>query len=134
MILDWNRERHRTRDRLIDYDAAIMPPHPISAGLAMVYPWENTALAILQKQLFTLAAATGYTGTVNDFNTLFGSYLHSRSIVSAPYNDFPETGTIDTLYLDSQTGSLYYWTGTTYEFTSTLPIVNTILYGGNANG
>ncbi len=134
MILNWNRERHRTRDRLLDYDAAIMPPHPVSAGLAMVYPWENTALSILEKQLFTIAIASGYTGTQNDFNTSFGSYLSTRSIHFAPYDEFPEIGETDTLYFDSNTGTIYYYTDATYKPASTLPIVNTILYGGGANG
>ena len=133
MILNWNRERHRTRDRLLDYDAAIMPPHPVSAGLAMVYPWENTALSILEKQLFTIAIASGYTGTQDDFNTSFGSYLTSSGIVILPYDEFPEIGTSDTLYLDVNTGNLYYWSDAYLE-ASALPIVNTILYGGGANG
>jgi len=86
-----NRERQRTRDLLLEYDRAIMPPRPRAAGLGSVYtwlnanevtqnegdmppapsttefnsvyPWENTGLIILSNQLYTLAAKSGYTGT-----------------------------------------------------------------------
>jgi len=35
------KERRRTRDRLLEYD---MLARPHTAGLAMVYPWENNLL------------------------------------------------------------------------------------------
>jgi len=38
------KERWRTRDRLLEYDISIMPARPRTAGLAMVYPWENNLL------------------------------------------------------------------------------------------
>jgi len=83
MKIDWNYERYRTRDLLLEYDATIMPPHPRAGGLAMiypwgsdifdnivdmhipsrphtttlsmVYPWENTSLSILNHQLYLIA-------------------------------------------------------------------------------
>ena len=42
MILDVNRERHRTHDLLLECDINIMPPHPRAGGIAMVYPWGSS--------------------------------------------------------------------------------------------
>jgi len=55
MKLDWNRERYRTRDLLLEYDTAIMPARPRTAGLAMVYPWENLTLSTLKAQIIEIA-------------------------------------------------------------------------------
>ena len=41
---DWNYERYRTRDLLLEYDKAIMPPRPRAAGLSNVYSWGSTIL------------------------------------------------------------------------------------------
>jgi len=43
------KERWRTRDRLLEYDESIMPLRPHSAGLSMIYPWENVTLLTLEK-------------------------------------------------------------------------------------
>ena len=41
--LDPCRERHRTRDLLLEYDLNIMPPHPRAGGISIVYPWGSSA-------------------------------------------------------------------------------------------
>ena len=38
-------ERRRTRDLLLEYDKAIMPPRPRVAGLSNVYSWGSTVLS-----------------------------------------------------------------------------------------
>lgn len=47
-ITDWNYERKRTRDRLIEYDFSIIAPTPHSAGLLFLYPWENLVIKQLE--------------------------------------------------------------------------------------
>ena len=39
MVSKYIDNRHRTRDLLLEYDAAIMPPHPRAGGIPMIYPW-----------------------------------------------------------------------------------------------
>jgi len=115
-----NRERWRTRDLLLEYDRAIMPPRPRAAGLGSiytwldanevaqgeadvppdpnspnvntVYPWENTGLIILSNQLYQLAAKSGYHGTSQEFYHYFGSYLerNSQEIFFEVYRNFPQ--------------------------------------------
>lgn len=53
--LNWNKERFRTRDRLLEYDSMIMPLMPHSAGLSVVYPWEDILFSGLAHQLFLIA-------------------------------------------------------------------------------
>jgi hypothetical protein len=40
--LDWNYERYRTRDLLLEYNTNIMPPHPRAGGISVVYPWGSS--------------------------------------------------------------------------------------------
>ena len=53
-IIDWNYERKRTRDRLIEYNLNIIVPTPYSAGLLFLYPREN----LIIKQLENLIEGT----------------------------------------------------------------------------
>lgn len=159
MILDVNRERHRTRDLLLEYDINIMPPHPRAGGLAMVYPWgssvldnvvdmsipsrphtttlsmiypwENTSLNMLMQQLFLLAIQNGFEGSLDDFKNLFTSYVGARSIMFATYATFPEVGIDSKLYFDLEEKILYYWDND-YIPVNAMIIANTILNGGEA--
>lgn len=155
-MLDVNRERHRTRDLLLEYDLNIMPPHPRAGGiimlypwgsfdsvdmtvpsrphtttLSMVYPWENTSLNILMQQLYALALQNGFIGTLDDFKALFTSYVGPRSIMFAKYTDFPEEGIASKLYFDLEEKILYYWDND-YIPVNAMIIANTILNGGEA--
>ena len=38
----YKSNRERTRDLLLEYDIAIMPPRPRAAGLSMIYTWLNS--------------------------------------------------------------------------------------------
>lgn len=157
--IDWNYERYRTRDLLLEYDLNIMPPHPRAGGisvvypwgssawdnvvdmsiprqphtttLSMVYPWENTSLNILSHQLYLLAVANGFDGTEDDFKELFKGYVGPRSIMFAVAADFPEEGIASKLYFDLEEKVLYYWDNG-YIPVNAMLIANTILNGGEA--
>lgn len=156
-----NRERVRTRDLLLEYDRAIMPPKPRAAGLGSiytwldanevaqgeadvppdptaptvnsVYPWENTSLIILSNQLYTLAANSGYTGTSQEFYRYFGLYLerNRQEILFESFNNFPEEGSQNMLYFDLDEKILYYWDDE-YIPVNAMLIANTIINGGDA--
>ena len=129
--LDWNHERHRTRDLLLEYDISIMPARPRAAGLTIVYPWENSLLQLLGKQLYNIAANSGFSGTEEDFNSHFGEYLNSKQIIFSTYNAFPQVGEIDKLYFDQTDKILYYWNNE-YIPVNAMLIANTTLEGGGA--
>lgn len=157
--LDWNYERYRTRDLLLEYDTAIMPPHPRAGGLiviypwgspmldnvvdmsiphnphtttlSMIYPWENTSLNILNHQLYLIAVQNGFDGTEEDFKELFKGYVGPRSIMFATYGAFPERGITDKLYFDLETKILYYW-NEEYIPVNAMLIAETALDGGEA--
>ena len=159
MKLDWNHERYRTRDLLLEYDASIMPPHPRAGGLTMVYPWgseyydnvvdtyiphsshtttlsmiypwENTSLNILNHQLYLIAVQYGFDGTEDEFKGLFSDYVGPRSIMFATYDQFPATGIQDKLYFDLETKNLYYW-NEEYIPVNAMLIAETALNGGEA--
>lgn len=125
------RERWRTRDRLLEYDPRIMIPRPHTAGLPMIYPWENQQLTILMHQLYEIAKNSGFNDSEDQFSENFGAYLSNKSVIYANYIDFPETGELEKLYFDLQEKILYYWDGD-YIPVNAMLIANTILNGGEA--
>lgn len=110
MKLNWNFERWRTRDRLLDYDFSIVPAAPHTAGLSMVYPWENTALSMLSYQLYEIAKNNGFFGDLETFLARFGS--NDGHIVEGTIETFPVPGNTTDLYLDVETGIVYYFKST----------------------
>lgn len=129
---NWNYERYRTRDLLLEYDLSIMPPHPRAAGLAMVYPWEKTPLQFLCEELYQLAAKSGYEGTKENFQTHFGEYFNEHNqIICDRYINFPIVGEINKLYFDLDEKILYYWDNQYLPVNATL-IANTIIDCGTA--
>lgn len=156
----YRSNRVRTRDLLLEYDPRIMPPHPRTAGLAMiypwlnsnvadqgwvtlpipdteefkvVYPWESIGLSILSDQIYVLASNSGYHGTREEFHHYFGSYLETNrwEILFESFSNFPETGEQDKLYFDLDENILYYWNNE-YIPVNAMLITNTILQGGEA--
>lgn len=153
--------RRRTRDLLLEYDRAIMPPRPRAAGLGLiyswlnsntpstdviynvpipstaefsvVYPWETIGLSLLSDQIFILASNSGYNGTREEFHRYFGSYLESnrQEILFEEYNNFPQVGTSDMLYFDLNEKILYYW-DQKYIPVNAMLIANTLINGGEA--
>jgi len=97
------RERHRTRDRLLEYDPSIIIPTPHTAGLRMIYPWENFPLSILSEQILMLAKKHGYSGSSSEFWERFSN----GSLVIGTINTFPQHGNEFSLYLDKETDILY---------------------------
>jgi len=129
--LDWNRERYRTRDLLLEYDYSIMPVRPRTAGLAMVYPWESTNLRILNHQFYQMAVINGYAGTEDEFKRIFNNYVSKYNVIFAKYNEFPRYGDKDKLYFDTEEKALYYWDNE-YLLVNAMIVANTILEGGGA--
>lgn len=123
--------RAKTRDLLLEYDKAIMPPKPRAAGLGSVYPWEDWSISLFSQQLFKLAANSGFEGTESDFKKKFGSYLQDKQIIYANYNDFPIIGEINKFYFDLVEKILYYWDNK-YIPVNAMLIANTIIDGGEA--
>ena len=132
------KERWRTRDRLLEYDINIMPARPHTAGLAMIYPWEDFSweipdYQILGEWLFSLAVASGYQGSKNDLRNNFGSYLerNHQEIIFGTLSTFPVSGEKNKLYFDLTEKILYYWDNE-YIPANAMIIANTILEGGEA--
>lgn len=132
MVLDFCRERHRTRDRLLEYDTSIMPSYPHTAGLPIIYPWENINLAQLLVQLYAIAQGNGFPGTLDEFKDFFGVYLGARSIEYDYFINFPEEGETNKLYFDLGEKILYYWDTAEYIPVNAMLIANTTLEGGGA--
>ena len=155
----WNRERKRTRDLLLEYDLAIMPPRPRSGGLvvlypwgsssydnmvdipiphsphtttlAMVYPWEDISLTQFNNQLYLVAVQNGFEGSIDDFKNLFASFVGARSIFFSTYDAFPAQGITNRLYFDLDEKILYYWDNEYIPINAML-IANTTVNGGEA--
>lgn len=125
------KERWRTRDLLLEYDPHIMPPRPRAAGLGIIYPWENIDISSLVKQLFLIAAGSGYTGTENEFKNHFGAYLNNKQIIFDSFFNFPIIGSEEYLYFDLDEKILYYWDNE-YIPVNAMLIANTTIDGGEA--
>lgn len=136
--LNWNKERHRTRDLLLEYDKTIIPFHlragglnPVSQNLSIVYPWENTALSIFSNQLYKIAIIHGYTGTEKEFLNRLANYTSDKQIIFETFNNFPQYGSSDKLYFDIEEKVLYCWDNNYIPVNATL-IADTIIEGGEA--
>lgn len=131
---NWNYERWRTRDRLLEYDGSIMPLYPHSGGIAVpypregdipltipeliheaelktVYPWENYSLNILAHQLYLIARDNGFSGTEKYFIEKFSSNdtANEKDVIVGTIETFPREGNENILYLDKETSILYYF-------------------------
>lgn len=103
--LDWNIERYRTRDRLIEYDFNIYPAVPHSAGLNIIYPWENIVISQLKAQFIEIVRSNGYVGDEIELWEKFSDGV----IKTGTLNTFPILGDKNNLYLDIETDILYYF-------------------------
>lgn len=126
------KERRRTRDLLLEYDAAIMPPRPRTAGLSMVYPWEDLALATFKQQLYQVLGDNGLNWSEEKLDEILEAIKNNRQILYAHYNNFPARGETEMLYFDLDDKVLYYWENNKYTPINTLLIAETILQGGGA--
>lgn len=151
-------ERRRTRDLLLEYDKAIMPPRPRVAGLSniyswgstplddlngdeppipdqqniySIYPWENTSLSIFSNQLYKVAIINGFVGTEREFIDRFVNYVSDKQIIFETFNHFPQFGSQNKLYFDLDEKILYYW-DEEYIPVNAMLIANTMINGGEA--
>lgn len=103
--LNWNRQRERTRRRLLDY-------FPINESIPEAiaqtfYPIVNSSNKILKNQLYTIAKEYGYQESIDKF---LNKFIRNEGIlVKGTLNTFPIPGNQDNLYLDQQTEILYYF-------------------------
>lgn len=107
--LDWNYERYRTRDLLLEYDYSIMPARPRTAGLPIIYPWENQSLSVISYQLYEIAKSNGFEGSIEEFCENYAKVFASGTVVKIPLSQFPTPGNELNLYLDTEGGTLYYY-------------------------
>lgn len=155
--LDWNRERYRTRDRLLDFTTSMLPPHLEQEGPSLVYPYANVNLAMLEQEILAIAESYGFEGNMD---ALWNRLLSISGIVRDIVTNFPEIGEPNVFYLDTESDILYYYkqttsqvdpataeengiyiagfdeqTGTTYLYipVRAMLIEDSILNGGNSN-
>ena len=152
------KERHRTRDLLLEYDKTIMPPKPRAAGLGVIYswgsttpadvnnlnpptpaqqnidiiyPWENISLSIFSNQLYKVAIINGFVGTEKEFLDRFVNYVSDKQIIFDNFDNFPQFGSTQKLYFDQVNKILYYW-NQDYIPVNAMLIANTMINGGEA--
>ena len=130
----YKSSRARTRDLLLEYDTSIMPPRADITELNIIYPWKTVQLETLKGDLYQFASSSGYTGTQEEFNSDFGSYLNraQQKVIFDYLENFPEEGDTNRLYFDLEEKILYYWDDTHYIPVNAMLIANTILNGGEA--
>lgn len=158
MLKTISHERRRTRDLLLEYDKAIIPPRPRAAGLSnvyswgstvlsdvdtldvpiphqkdvsIIYPWENTSLSIFSNQLYKVAIVNGFVGTEKEFLDRFVNYVSDKQIIFEEYVNFPQYGSSNKLYFDLSEKILYYWEDS-YIPVNAMLIANTMINGGEA--
>lgn len=100
----WNRERKRTRDRLLKCDMNELLPSPYTNVIDTIYPWTNQSLGILQQYLYEIAKKHGFTG---EKDKLFERFSKG-TVTYATIDTFPIHGSPQQLYLDNETDVLYY--------------------------
>ena len=69
-------------------------------------------LSIFEELLYKVAYEYGYTGTKADFSEDFLDALSGLSnniIQSGSVSEFPAVGTEGAIYIDSESGKIYYW-------------------------
>lgn len=107
----WNRQRKRTRDRLLEYYLSAPLLNPQTTIIDSVYPWHNYSLAMLSRQIYQLAVRHGFNDTEPKF---WEKFAHS-DIAYGALSTFPIPGNTDRLYLDTETDILYYFKQTTAQ-------------------
>lgn len=107
----WNRERKRTRDRLLDYYIHEILPMPQTQIVNPVYPWYDQSLSRLSRQIYDIAVMNGFVDTEPNFWAKFSRGAVTSSVLS----QFPVPGNENELYLDTETDVLYYFKQTENE-------------------
>lgn len=128
VALDMNEERWRTRDLLQKAQNTATN----FGSLSSVYPWENIHLSALAQQLYKIAADNGYSGPQEEFVRKFGNFTEDWQIEVMPFEQFPDKGSQDKLYLDDNSNNLYRWNGEEYLLINSNFISGVIIQGGEA--
>ena len=107
VALDMNRDRWRTRDLLAEEGKEITPFSSINT----VYPWKDIQLKVLSEKIYQIAQKYGYTNTKEAFWTKF----NEGTVIVDSVENFPPIGEENKLYLDKNSGIVYYFITTTQE-------------------
>ena len=110
--LDWNHERYRTRDRLLDYNLDIWIPTPTVSHIP--YPVVNIPVSLAANALYALAVANGFEGTQQELLSNFDNI--TNHIIIGTLDTFPELGDNEHLYYDTSLKILYYFSDENKEY------------------
>jgi hypothetical protein len=116
----WNRERKRTRDRLLDDNLdSWIPTLTISH---IPYPVVNIPVSLAANALYALAVANGFEGTQQELLSNFDNI--TNHIIIGTLDTFPKLGDNEHLYYDTSLKILYYFSDENNEYhpIETLPI------------
>ena len=105
-VLDMNKERWKTRDRISTITNAQKNTYN---NMSMVYPWENEQIYQTAGNLYKVLLDNGCELSEDDFLTKFALIFSTGSIISSTIEDFPEIGDPQNLYLDKNSGILYFF-------------------------
>lgn len=128
---NWNSARWETRDRLLDYEASLMPPALADLDMGSVYPWHTQSLRLLDHMLYQIAKLNGFEGDEEEFNALFFGFAAKQQIIFSP---FPEEGEEGILYFNLEDKTLYYWDETEYRPVNAMLMADVIINGGSSLG
>lgn len=121
-MFDWNQERRKTRNRLLEYGYGIPAPIPITT---------EESLESLSHKLYLIAKNNGFTEAEEDFIKLFSGTMNNKQVLFASFSTFPQMGDQNVLYFDIDEKILYYWNNE-YIPVNAMLIANTTLEGGGA--
>lgn len=99
----WNRERKRTRDRLLQYNL-LSTANPIIISQLVPTPISINE-SLIENTIFNIAKKYGFSGTNIDF---WGKF-NTQNIHYGTIDTFPTQGIQYDLYLDTLTHTLYYF-------------------------
>ena len=54
-----------------------LPPDPQNVTLKRIYPWDEYNKTLVMQWLYAQAKATGFTGTIEDFELRYGAYVEA---------------------------------------------------------
>lgn len=151
VALDMDKNRWKTKNLTINTNSY---PNYFN-NISHVYPWENMQLTALSEQIYKIAQKHGYQENEESFWDKF----NNGAVIISTLANFPPIGDENKIYLDKESGILYYFIATTsliyYELANAvgaiinkdkakeitylylpikaMPIQNLIISGGDIN-
>lgn len=101
--IDWNYERYRTRDLLLDKELENNFYIPKINNIPINLSYQS----YLSYQLYQLAIKYGFVGTEQEFLENFGN--NNGKIIHGTLRTFPKIGDPKNFYFDEETAILYYF-------------------------